>query len=562
MLEFAKDKAFWKRVRTSDQFMQHRREIKELYDKSFKTQPRSHTALDVLENNDHGLWRLQFDHLQSSAIMSLIYPENEEYYKNLLESVWVYLNDYTWAPLGHYTEFYYQRTPKDFDFGLIDIFAASASLALVEIKNLFKDRFPQLLLDRITYEVRRRTIEPFLSRKFFWETHDNNWTAVCTGAVGGVLMYEDPELFYENQERLHSAMESYLASYKDDGMCVEGVGYWSFGFGFFTTYALLEREFTNGAVDWFARPKVKEIAKFIGKMFLQKNVMATYSDTGIDSKYSVNLPHMLRHVYGDEVEKLPIEHGIIVYDNTHFNFALRSFIYYSAENNAQEMATNVTYSVENSCYFTKRTKAYGFTVKGGNNGESHNHIDVGNFIIARNNKQIIADIGACPYGEGYHTDKRYTYFNPSAYAHNLPIFDGIGEDDIRRDDVFVKYDWEKQRAYLDITNGYGIDFLKKAERVFDFEENKITMQDSFELSKDTEITERLISVIEPKISGDVVIIDDVRLVNEYGIEPKITVKETEKHLGGLYNVYILDYVLPKGKTSFKITFDMPSESKQ
>ena len=556
MLDFARDKSFWERVRTSEEFSRHRQELKELYDKAFKTPPRSHSAADILENNDHGLWRLQFDHLQSSALMSLIYPENEEYYKNLLESVWVYLNDYTWAPLGHYTEYYYGKTPKDFDFGLIDIFAASASLALAEIKNLFKDRFPTLLTDRITYEIRRRTIEPFMSRKFFWETHNNNWTAVCTGAVGSVLMYEAPELYYENRERLHSALECYLASYKDDGMCVEGVGYWSFGFGFFVTFALLEKEFTKGEVDWFARPKVKEIAKFIGKMFLQTNVMATYSDTGIDSKYSVNLPHMLRSVYGDEVEKLPIEHGIMVYDNTHFNFALRSFIYYKAENNATEMATNVTYSMPNSCYFTKRTSAYAFTVKGGNNGESHNHIDVGSFILARNNKQIIADIGACPYWDGYHTDKRYTFFNPSAYAHNIPMLDGVGEDSVARDDVFVNYDPESNRAYFEFAQAFGMDFLKSAKREFFFEENKLTMKDAFVLDGEKEITERFISVIEPKICDGVAVIDDVRLINEYGIEPKITVKETEKHLGGLYNVYILDYTLPKGETSFEISFEM------
>ena len=559
MLDFAKDKALWERIRTDKAYEQHRRELSELYEKAFKTPPRAHSADDILNNNDHGLWRLQFDHLQASALMSLIYPDNEEYYKNLVDSVWAYLNDYTWAPLGHYTEQYYQRTPKDFDYGLIDIFAASASFALAEIKNLFKDRFPKLLTDRITYEIRRRTIEPYLTRKFFWETHDNNWTAVCTGAVAGVLMYEAPELFFENQKRIHDSMECYLASYKDDGMCVEGVGYWGFGFGFFASYALLEREITNGEVDWFARPKVKEIAKFIGKMFLQKNVMATYSDTGIDSKYSVGLPHMLRHIYGDEVEKLPIEHGIVIYDNTHFNFALRSFIYYNEENNAEQMATNVTYSVKSSCYLTKRTSAYAFTVKGGNNGESHNHIDVGSFILARNNKQIIADIGASPYYEGYHTEKRYTFFNPSAYAHNIPIFDGIGEDDKRRDDVFVEYDWEKQRAYLDITNGYGLDFVKKAERVFEFEESKLTLKDSFKLTKESEITERFISVIEPKIVDGVAVIDDVKLINGYGIAPKITHKQTEKHLGGVCNVYILDYTLPKGKTEFSIVFEAPEK---
>ena len=558
MLDFARDKAFWERVRTSDEFAQHRREVKELYDTSFgKEKPRPHTADEILNENDRGIWRLQFDHLQSSALMSLIYPENEEYYSSLLEAVWAYLNDYTWAPLGHYTEQYYGKTPKDFDFGLIDIFAASASFALAEIKSLFRDRFPKLLIDRITYEIRRRTIEPYLSRKFFWETHDNNWTAVCAGAVGSVLMYEEPALFFENQERLHGAMECYLASYKDDGMCVEGVGYWSFGFGFFAAYAMLEREITGGAVDWFARPKVKEISKFIGKMFLQKNVMATYSDSAIGSRYNVGLPHMLRSVYGDEVEKLPIEHGIVVHDNTHFNFALRSFIYYKAENNATEMATDVTYTVENSCYFTKRTPSYGFTVKGGNNGESHNHVDVGTFILARNNKQIIADIGAGQYLPGYHTKERYTFFNPSSYAHSIPMFDGVGQDSIARDDAFVVCDKEKSIASLDFPQAYGVDFLKKAHREFALESDKITLTDEFELTEEKEITERFISVIEPKIVGGVAVIDDVTLVQAEGIVPKISQKTATRHLDGSpYQVYMIDYTLPKGQTRFELQFKM------
>ena len=558
MLDFARDKSFWEKVRTSDEFIQHRKEILELYNSAFgKEKPRAHTADEILNENDHGIWRLQFDHLQSSAILSLIYPENQEYYTSLLNSVWAYLDDYTWAPLGHYTEQYYGKTPKDFDFGLIDIFAASVSFALAEIKNLFSDRFPRLLIDRISYEIRRRTIEPYMSRKFFWESHDNNWTAVCTGAVGSVLMYEDPELFFKYQERLHASMECYLKSYKDDGMCVEGVGYWSFGFGFFASYALLEREITNGAVDWFARPKVKEISKFIGKMFLQKNVMATYSDSGLDSTYNVGLPHLLRHVYGDGVEKLPIEHGTVVKDNTHFNFALRSFIYYSQENNATEMANDVTYSVESSCYFTKRTREYGFTVKGGNNGESHNHIDVGSFILARNNKQIICDIGAGPYLPGYHTNERYTFFNPSSYSHNIPMFDGVGEDSIARDDVFVSYNRESEHAYFEFAQAFGMNFLKSAVREFFFQENKITMKDAFVLDCEKEITERFVSIIEPKIVDGVAVIEDVALEVKGKIPPKITVKQAKKHLdSAIYNVYLIDYVLPKGQTNFEIEFKM------
>ena len=35
MLDFARDKSFWERVRTSPDFEQHRQEVKKLYDEAF-----------------------------------------------------------------------------------------------------------------------------------------------------------------------------------------------------------------------------------------------------------------------------------------------------------------------------------------------------------------------------------------------------------------------------------------------------------------------------------------------------------------------------------------------
>lgn len=558
MLDFARDKALWERVRTSADFAQHRSELEELYKNAFSEEPRPHSAEEILENNDNGLWRRQFDHLQSAALMSLIYPENEEYYKNLLKIVWAYLNEYTWAPLGHYTEYYYQRTPKDFDFGLIDIFAASVSFSLAEIKSLFADRFPKLLKDRISYEIRRRTIEPYLNRKFFWETHNNNWTAVCTGAVGGVLMYEDPELFFQNQERLHASMECYLDSYKDDGMCVEGVGYWTFGFGFFASYAMLERELTNGEVDWFKREKVKQISKYLQKMFLQKHVLVTFSDCSVEQRYFFALPHMLRSIYGDEIERLPKELGHAVYDNTHFNFALRSFIYYDSSNISDDIVSDVTYAADDSRYFVKRTGSYGFAAKGGNHWESHNHQDCGTFILARHNKQIICDIGAGPYEEGYHTDKRYTFFHPSAFSHNLPIFGGIGQGSASTDVICVEYDEKSSSIYMDLTSAYDIPFLKKIERGLTLKESEIELTDRYSLEQDAEVTERFVSLIEPKMVDDVAVIDDVSLIVDTPIIPKITTKAVKAHIINDHNVYIIDYILPKGTREFTIKFSMPN----
>ena len=555
MLDFAKDKALWDRVRLSDDFIQHRDEIKEIYDEAFTEEPRPHSVEEILENNDNGLWLRSLNQLQSAAMMSLIYPDNEEYYGNLLRIVWAYCNEYTWAPLGHYTMQYYGKTPADFDPGLIDIFAASAGFSLAEIKNLFKDRFPSLITDRITYELRRRIIDPYLTRKFFWEKHDNNWTAVCTGAVGGVLIYEAPELYYENQKRIHDSMECYLASYKDDGMCVEGVGYWGFGFGFFSSFAMLERELTGGKVDLFNNPKVKEIAKFLQKTFLQKEVLLTYGDCSIKQNYFFYLPHMLRGIYGDEIEKLPRDIAIVK-DNTHLNFLLRSVIYFSADNISDDVRIYVTYCVPNSNYLIKITKGYGFTCKGGNNGESHNHVDVGNFIIVKDNKQIICDIGAGPYEDGYHFDKRYTFFHPSAQSHNLPIINGEYQSHFGIGNVTVDYDKDKDRASMDIAIAYRMENLKSLIRAFDFSDFEIKLTDSFEFTEKSQVTERFISVIEPKITDGVAEIDGVRLIQADNITPVITEKQVKSHKGEPHPVFIIKYPLKKGQTEFTISFKM------
>ena len=555
MLDFARDNALWERVRADDSYAQHRREIKEIYDEAFTEAPRPHSVEEILENDDHGLWHRQFDQLQSSALLSLIYPDNDEYYNNLLRIVWAYCNDYSWAPLGHYTMQYYGKTPADFDCGLIDIFAASAGFSLAEIKNLFKDRFPKLITDRITYELRRRIIEPYMTRRFFWEKHDNNWTAVCMGGVGGVLLYEAPEVYYANQKRIHDSMECYLASYKDDGMCVEGIGYWEFGFGFFCSFAMLERELTEGKVDWFARPKVKEIARFLQKIFLQKDVVLTYGDCTIEQRYFFYLPHMLSTVYRNEIEALPRDLAVVK-RNTHFNFSLRSIIYFRPDMICDDIKNDVTYWVKGSSYLIKRTKGYGFTCKGGNNGESHNHVDVGNFILAHGGRQIICDIGGGPYEDGYHFDKRYTFFHPSAESHNLPIIDGEYQSHIGIGNVEVEYYSESQRASMDIAIAYRMEKLTSLVRSFDFKDYSVTLTDKYAFTEDSRVTERFISIIEPKIADGVVEIGGVRLVQDDGIIPTVTIREVTSHKGNKHFVYIIEYALPKGQTEFILTFDM------
>ena len=563
MFDIARDSKVWERVRTDEAFARHRKEIKEQYDKAFKIAPRAASAWEVLEFGEkHHRGPDTYRQLQTSALLALIYPDNEEYYRSLVDVIWGILNEYTWAPLGHYNS-YYDRTPKDFDPGLIDIFAASLAFSLAEIKSLFKDRFPKLLNDRISYEIRRHTIEPYLTRKFFWESHGNNWTAVCAGAVGGVFMYEDPEEFIRQLPRFQASMQCYLDSYDDDGMCVEGTAYWGFGFGFFAVYAMLLREFSNGEYDWLKLPKVKAISQFIQKMHLQPNILAMFSDVNAREGYWVGLPHMLKTVYGDAIEKLPTEQATIV-AYCHWAFAARSTVYYNPDYTTKVLANCVcTAPVTN--YFIKRTDNYGLAFKGGNQWESHNHQDVGSIILARNNKQIFCDFGYIGPGNwpGYQSNRRNEYFQPSSFSHSIPYFDGKGQGGDCTDKARAVYNAETGEVYMDFTLGYSKKdhpSLVKAERILTPLDDKIDILDRYEFSSDAKITERFVTTIKPVTDGDSVIMDDVRFTCHGGATLNIVEQPFVDQLpdeNGNYNkiCYLLDYTLNEGVKEFKATVD-------
>ena len=565
MFDIAKDPKVWERVRNDEAFARHRKEIKEKYDTAFQKKPRAYSAWEVLDfpNVPHGID--SYNQLQTSALLALIYPDNEEYYKNLVETIWETCNEYTWAPLGHYND-YYDRTPADFDPGLIDIFAASLAFSLAEIKSLFKDRFPKLLVDRITYEIRRHTIEPYLTRKFFWETHNNNWTAVCTGAVGGVLMYEDPDEFKRQLPRLQASMECYLNSYDDDGMCVEGTAYWGFGFGFFSVYAMLLREFSKGEYDWFKNSKVKAISQFIQKMLLQPNILAMFSDVNAREGYWVGLPHMLKTVYGDAIEKLPTDQATIV-AYCHWAFAVRSTVYYNPEFTSKKLENRV-YSAPVTNYFIKRTDNYGLAFKGGNQWESHNHQDVGSFILARNNRQIFCDFGYIGPGNwpGYQGSRRNEYFQPSSYSHNLPYFDGKGQGGDCKDKARAVYDEKSGFVYMDFTLGYSKKdhpTLTKAERTFTPLDDTIELYDKFTFDGKSVITERFVTTIKPSIDGNTVIMDDVRMTTNSDVTLNVIEQPYVDQLpdeNGSHDkiCYLIDYTLNGDTTEFRATIDFLS----
>ena len=297
-----------------------------------------------------------------------------------MDLVYSVCDEYTWCLPAH------QGKLEELNETRVDLFAAESSFYMAMIYTLLGDRLDPLINERMKYEAQRRVIDPFLATENYgwWETGTSNWTAVCMGSVACCMMLLRPDLVTDSLiARFDKAMASYLTGFKDDGVCFEGCGYWTYGFGFFLAYADMVRSFTEGRVDHFKNPKVKTIATFLQKMFISGNSCVSFADSGKKLSYDTGILHRLKTEYPDDVLVYSPEYSTNSMGCGRLSAKIYSASWFVEEyyNNPAESTVDFENWFENSQWYVKRNQNYGFAAKAGNNAEHHNHTDVTNIYV-------------------------------------------------------------------------------------------------------------------------------------------------------------------------------------
>jgi hypothetical protein len=95
--------------------------------------------------------------------------------------------------------------------------------------------------------------------------------------------------------------------------------------------------------------------------------------------------------------------------------------------------------------------------KGGHNDESHNHNDIGNFIVYNDAEPILIDIGVGTYTSQTFSGGRYGLFNCRSAYHNVPLINGIEQHagkNYRAKEVEYACDERQASLTLDIADAY------------------------------------------------------------------------------------------------------------
>ncbi len=451
----------------------------------------------------------------------------------LEDAIWAICEEYTWVLPAHTSDL-----GDRYNTEVIDLFSAETGFALSEIVYLLSDVLDPKVLQRIRECLEERIFRMYLSNTYTWEQVSMNWASVCAGCVGGAFLYCAPERFHLVHDRILATMDTFLQGFGEDGICLEGIHYWGYGFGFFTYFAQLLYEFTDGKENLFDKPICKKTAYFQEYAFLRQNHTISFSDGERSGSFLPGLTHKLHRLYGSKL--LNVEYAAFTEYCHRFPAYLRNFFWVDPDAPVDLPAEKTDNFFPTSQWFVSASKKLSLAAKAGHNDEPHNHNDIGGFLLACDDGQILCDFGSGEYtGAYFHPDTRYNYLCNSSFGHSVPIINGSGQLPGKQYcGKVLSHDGGVFK--LDMAGAYNVPGLCSALRQMQLSPEGFLLKDSFD-GDALQITERFVTMIPPAQTADAVLLWTYRLETPSGILPTISQEIIINHEGHPETLYLIDY---------------------
>ena len=474
--------------------------------------------------------------------------QDEKYLEPLADILWNICDFESWSIPAHVLE----HLDPERRIRNLDLCSTILAARIAEIIYYIGDKLPELVTKRAKYEVRYRLIESYkmyTEKEFWWMKCENNWASVCIGATLTAFLYAaEKEEIDEQIPRMIETAKGYLRGFDDEGCCLEGYTYWSYGFSYFCMFASMLRDYTDGEIDMFKDKKVHEIALFQQNMSLTNDRSISFADCGNAGFYPANwLSQFLKNEYPDmEIPSIPQTVG---------GSALRYFFWQKPEYAESEMKPKSKIFNEAQWFISRRPK-YTMACKAGHNSEPHNHNDIGSFVVAKNGQATFTDPGGGEYTRQYFSSERYTILACASRGHSVPLINGAEQVTGRTKATIFESELDKRYSF-NMEQAYAVSTLTSLKRGFTCDDDGFTLTDEYDFTEAPEsIVERFVSYVKPEQSeeGKIVCGDSVMTydpaVFDYELNSEILIRGN----GTGPTVWMMDMRMKKPEKSFKASF--------
>lgn len=447
--------------------------------------PKASVFLEYVRNgNRSNFQRISFN--RRAKLAELVLAECMEgkgrFLDDILNGVWTVCEETYWGVPAHVGAQKRGSGLPDVTEPTVDLFAAETGMLMAWVYYLVGEQLDEispLVGERIFYEVDRRIIDVNLVRDDFWWMGFgggtvNNWNPwICSNWLTAVLLLEsDPERRVQSVYKILRCLDNFLNPYPRDGGCDEGPGYWSRAGGSLFDCLELLASVTDGEIDVFDNPLVREIGKYIYRVYISDRYFINFADAA--AKLSADPSVVFR--YGKSIrDKNMMGFGAFLakqqglgedYVRGSFGYLGRVLpVLFGLEEllraePKEPLARDFWFGelqVMGARSFEGKKESFYVAAKGGHNAESHNHNDVGNFIVYADGLPVIVDVGVETYTAKTFSSKRYEIWTMQSAFHNLPTINGVMQKngrDYEADDVNYKSDDKRANFSLDIAKAY------------------------------------------------------------------------------------------------------------
>ena len=445
----------------------------------------------------------------NALIIAEVVEQKGRFLPQIVAGLGLVLEESTWAIPAH---MYLQKAGEglpDTDEPVIDLFVGQTATILAWTRLLLADQlneYSPLLIKRIDKELRIRVFEPYLARDDFWwmgfiPKRMNNWNIYVNSNVliTALLAQDDKMLRDQIIEKSVRSVDNFLNSYSPDGGCDEGPSYWGIAGGALVDYLVQLSDFSGEKLDFSKSTLIHSMGAYIYRVHIDKNYYVNFADASAVAVQDIARIFNYGALFND---KNLLQFAAYIRKNNKIEdrydsgsihaFAGSLKLKGRFENIKPQAPLLRSFWFPDLQVLTARQRegtASGlfFGAKAGHNNESHNHNDVGSFVLYQDGTPLVVDPGVGVYTKQTFGPDRYKLWYMQSGWHNCPTINGTMQQagkDFRALEVTHSQTRDKTSLSMDVAKAYpaGAQVSSwKREFVFDHKKGSLRLTEDFVL---------------------------------------------------------------------------------
>ena len=411
--------------------------------------------LEFRENGNRSNYESLYFKRRDMALMLALaeaYEKKGRFTVKLLDTVWAIMEESTWMIPAHM-----YNSPTHGEFGMppvydntrihgIDLFSASTSGMLTAVYSLMKDELDNIspiICEKMRHMLIERTITPYLNCSFRWTGERgnsvNNWCPWVTSNILYTMALTVDDIYMRKRvvTKALLSLDAFTAGYQEDGGCSEGPSYWGAAAASYFDCLELLSDISGGKISIYDHQLVKNMFEYIVKFNINGNRFINFADCGPTCNHDGAMIRRMGEKCGSET-LCAFGDTMAMLGGSFTGFGAHSHVYRCLRNLMTENPGSICERADKKIWMPNlkvmaaresedSSKGLFVAMKGGSNGEQHNHNDVGNVIVYYNGNPVLIDTGVGVYTKQTFSPKRYELWFMQSDYHNLPVFGGVSQ---------------------------------------------------------------------------------------------------------------------------------------